>query len=182
MSPTPRRIFTPLVVAGVAASITLPFEAAAQQARPADIATPEAIVTATYDAINRRPGADYDWSRFRSLFLPNARLIPNVQQTSGQFTAMTVDDFVRWVDAGTTVGQPDDRGFAEEEIAHRIERYGVIAQVFSTYQKRFWDDDQILGRGINSFQLVHNGGRWWIAGIVWDEETSGVDIPRRYLP
>lgn len=147
-----------------------------------DVASPEAIVHAAYEAIERAPGENFQWDRFRSLFLPEARLIPNTEQTGGAFRVLSPQDFIDWIDGATVVGGANDKGFAEEEVHHKIERFGDIAHVFSTYQKRFWEDDQILGRGINTFQLVHNQDRWWIAGIVWDEENGAGPIPDTYLP
>ena len=156
--------------------------AQAPAAAPADVATPEAIVLAAYASIARAPGAPYQWDRFRSLFLPNAQLIPNTEQTGGTFTPLTVQGFIDWINRVAPAGADGDQGFAEEEIAHRGERFGDIAHVFSTYQKHFWGADEILGRGINSFQLVLRDGRWWITGIIWDEETGAGPIPPRYLP
>ena len=147
---------------------------------PSDFATPQAIVEAAYAAIQRAPGEAYDWSRFRSLFLPRATLIPNTEQTGGSFVVHTPGSFVDWIDANTVVGGSSDRGFAEEQIHAEVEQYGDIAQVFSTYQKRFYDSDEILGRGINSFQLVRYDGRWWIVGIAWDEEPGAGPIPDAY--
>ena len=147
---------------------------------PKDFSSPQAIVTAAYEAIQRAPGEEYDWTRFRSLFLPQATLIPNTEQTGGTFVVNTPGQFSAMVDSLTVVGGPDDKGFAEEEIHSIVHQYGDVAQVFSTYQKRFWGDDQILGRGINSFQLVRHDGRWWIVGIAWDEETGAGPIPAEY--
>lgn len=163
-------------------SVVLPLAARAQAAaRTSDVQSPEAIVNAAYDAIGRAPGAAFDWDRFRSLFLPSANLIPNTEQTGGAFRVLSVEDFIAWIEAGTNIGGSNDQGFVEKVVANHVERYGDIAHVFSVYQKHLWDSDQILGRGINTFQLVRNGGRWWIAGIAWDEETSGVAIPERYV-
>lgn len=149
---------------------------------PGDVESPEAIVGAAYEAIARAPGEAYDWDRFRSLFLPAACLIPNIEQTGGEFRVLTVQEFIDWIDGVTPVGGPDDRGFAEEAVSNTIERYGDIAHVFSTYRKRYWDGEEIPGRGINSFQLVRHDGRWWIAGIAWDEESGAGPIPEAYLP
>ena len=158
--------------------------AAAQIApRPSDVESPEAIVLAAYDAIARAPGQPFDWDRFRSLFLPDARLIPNTEQRQGSFDVLTTEGFIEWIQAFTPPpGTANDRGFQEEQIAAEIVHYGDVAHVFSTYQKHFWESDEILGRGINSFQLVHNDGRWWIAGIAWDEENGGGPIPAEYMP
>ena len=148
--------------------------------------TPEAVVDAAYAVIQRRPGDRYDWDLFRSLFLPQASLVPNTEQSEGAFTVLTPGGFAAWVDRHTPYGTDQDRGFAEEEVHRVVERYGDVAQVFSTYKKRFYDSDEVLGRGINSFQLVRHDGRWWIVGIVWDEEYGGSEqgggpIPDRYL-
>jgi hypothetical protein len=158
--------------------------AAAQTApRTADVESPEGIVLAAYASIAREPGQPFDWDRFRSLFLPEARLIPNTEQRQGSFDVLTTEGFIEWIQAFTPPpGSANDQGFQEEQVSADVVRYGDVAHVFSTYQKHFWGSDQILGRGINSFQLVHNDGRWWIAGIAWDEENGAGPIPAEYLP
>jgi hypothetical protein len=153
---------------------------ASAQARADDTATPEAIVAATYESIAREPGGPFDWDRFRSLFLPEARLIPNTEQRQGEFTVLTPDDFVDWLAGATVIGGENDRGFAEEGVHNVVEQYGDVAHVFSTYQKHYWGETEILGRGINSFQLVRRDDRWWIVGIVWDEDYAAGPIPERY--
>ena len=154
----------------------------AQDARASDVASPESIVTALYETVQRPPGGRYQWDRLRSLVLPGAWFLPNTEQTDGVARVMSVDDFIAWVDEQTVVGGPDDRGFQEEEIAKTTHRYGDIAQVFSTYQKHYWNDARILGRGINSIQLVWREGRWWVVTVIWDEETGAGPIPGPYLP
>ncbi|MEM1093861.1 MAG: hypothetical protein AAGJ10_04600 [Bacteroidota bacterium] len=148
---------------------------------PNDVISPEAIVAATYKSIERAPGQPYDWERFRALFLPEALMVPNAEQTSGTTQILTPQGFVDWVNKVAPAGQPGDRGFAEEVVNNEIHRFGDVAQVFSTYQKRFYDDPRILGRGINSFQLLFRDGRWWIVSIIWDEEVGAGPIPDRYL-
>jgi hypothetical protein len=150
--------------------------------RPEDVASPEAAILAAYASIARAPGEDYDWARFRSLHLPGALLLPNTEQTGGEPVVWTVDEFVAAVDQATDVGGEQDRGFAEEQVHITVNRYGDIAQAMSTYQKHYWDDDQILGRGINSFNLAYREGRWWIVSIAWDEENGAGPIPEAYLP
>jgi len=174
-------------IAAAAALLTLtvaPADLRGQEADPADVASPEAIVAAAYEAIGRAPGEHIDWTRFRTLFLPEARLIPNLEQTQGEFRVLSPQDFIDWIDGFNrqVVGSPNDRGFYEVGVNNVVERYGDIAHVFSTYVKRFHGDDRVLGRGINSFQLVNRDGRWWIAGIVWDEENGAGPIPADYLP
>ena len=151
------------------------------EADPDDVDSVESIVRAAYEAIQRAPGEDFDWDRFRTLFVPQATLIPNAEQSpGGTFTVYSPESFITTMDSYTTVGGPSDRGFAEEGVHLEVHRYGDVAQAFSTYQKHFWGDDRILGRGINSFQLVYHADRWWIASIAWDEENGAGPIPAEY--
>lgn len=169
---------TALTLAALAA-LAAPLDAQ-EYPRPEDVATPEAAILAAYASLARPPGEKYDWERFRSLHLPSAVLVPNTEQTGGTSRVLTVQGFIDWI------GQPDggdgDRGFAEEQVHIDLDTYGDIAQAMSTYQKHFWEDERILGRGINSFNLVRIDGRWWIASIAWDEENGAGSIPHEYLP
>ena len=45
-------------------------------AKPADVNSVDAIITALYSVISGPKGQPRDWDRMRSLFLPSARLIP----------------------------------------------------------------------------------------------------------
>ena len=149
-------------------------------AAPEDVASIEAIIDATYEAIGRAPGENFDWDRFRSLFLPGATLIPQTEQRGGSLDVLTVQGFIDWIDRATTIGGPNDRGFYEIGFHSQIDRFGDVANVMSSYQKHFHGEDRILGRGINSFQLVWNADRWWITGISWDEENSAGPIPDQF--
>lgn len=180
-------ILTAATLLLAASSLLVPGRAGAQSEsapRPEDVASPEAIVAAAYEAIARRPGEDFNWQP--GLYLPSARLIPNTEQTGGEFLVLSPEEFRQWVDAfyaeHTPIGGPDDKGFQEEQVHAVVERYGDIAHVMSTYQKHYWGSEEILGRGINSFQLVYNDGRWWIASIIWDEESGAGPVPAKYLP
>jgi hypothetical protein len=172
-----------IVRSSLLAALLVPTTGAAQDyPRAEDVASPEAAILAAYASIARAPGEDYDWDRFRSLHLPGALLVPNTEQTGGEPRVLSVQDFIDWADGVTTVGGEGDQGFAEEQVHNTLHRYGDIAQAMSTYQKHLWGDDEILGRGINSFNLVFREGRWWIVSIVWDEEDGAGPIPGDYLP
>ena len=179
-----RKITLAGVAVGVLATALVAGPAGGQEveAMPSDVESPRAIVLATYAAIVREPAKDYDWDRFRTLFLEGALLIPNTEQTEGVFTPLSVEGFIAWVDEVTDLSAATDRGFIEGEINRVEERYGDIAHVFSTYEKHYWGDESVLGRGVNSFQTVRHDGRWWITAIIWDEPIGGEAIPERYLP
>lgn len=174
---------------GVAALITATWamSAAAQSpaARQSDVESPDAIVRALYETVSRAPGKPFQWDRMRTLFLPGALMIPNTEQTRGTFTTHTVESFIRWIDESwqrVGIGGPNDRGFAESHVAGITEQYGDIAHVMSTYEKHRWGDTTVIGRGINSIQMVKKDGRWWVTSIIWDEETGAGPVPPKYLP
>ena len=155
-------------------------QADAPEARPADVASIEAIIAALYDVISGPAGQDRDWNRFRSLFTSGARLIVAAPAPNGRVPSrnMTVEEYV--VSADPFLKRD---GFWEREIARRVERYGNVAHVFSTYESRVNSaDSPPFSRGINSIQLATNGQRWWVVTIFWDFERPGNPIPREYLP
>ena len=147
-------------------------------ARPADVASIDAIIAAVYDVISGPKGQVRDWNRMRSLFIPGARLIPTGRRQDGTFGSrvMTVEDYI--TGSGTML---QDMGFREREIARRTERYGNIAHAFSTYESYRGDETAPFARGINSIQLLNDGSRWWIVTIFWEGERPDNPIPERFL-
>jgi hypothetical protein len=73
-------------------------------------------------------------------------------------------------------------GYIVKEVARKGEGFGKIRQVWSTYEGRHTAaDSKPFVRGINSFQLVNDGKRWWIFSVVWQPETTKVALPAEYL-
>lgn len=157
-----------------------PTPAPAPAPRPEDVATLDAIVKALYASISGPAGEARDWNRFRSLFAPGARLIPLARPANGPVVprALTPDDYVER--SGPFL---EKYGFTEREIARRVDRFGGIAQVFSTYEGKFQAPDApgTPPRGINSIQLAYDGSRWWVVTVFWDSERADNPIPETYL-
>ena len=73
-------------------------------------------------------------------------------------------------------------GFFERSIANRVEEFGDLIEVWSTSELRDAKDDaQPFSRGIDSYQIVHAHGRFWIASLLFDHERAGVTLPAKYL-
>jgi hypothetical protein len=148
-------------------------------ANPADVKSLDAIIRAVYDVISGPVGQKRDWNRFRSLFIPGARLIPAGPKREGAGYAARVLNVEEYV---ARVQNPfNQHGFYETEAARTVEQWGNIAQVFSTYESRHAPGDQPFQRGINSFQLLNDGQRWWVVTIYWQGETKDVPIPPEFL-
>jgi hypothetical protein len=151
-----------------------------KDADPKDVESIDAIMKAVYDVISGDAGKARDWDRFRSLFHKDARLIPSGKnQQTGAIGArvLTPEDYIQR--AGPNL---EKDGFHEREIARRVDQFGNIAQVFSTYASfRKADEKEPFMRGINSFQLLNDGRRWWVVTIYWQQETPENPIPKQYL-
>ena len=136
----------------------------------------DSVTKAVYEVISG-PAGPRNWDRFRSLFAEGARLI--VVRISNGHPAplvMTVDEYVTRSGANMQTN-----AFYESEVARRIETFGNIAHVFSTYESRRAPGDKPFARGINSFQLVKDGDAWKVMTILWDSEREGNAIPEKYL-
>ena len=146
--------------------------------RTADTVSSEAIVAALYDVISGPAGQARDWDRFRGLFAPGARLVPAAPRKDGSApVALSPDDYVtRTSDAFVK------SGFFEREVSRKVDGFGTILHVFSTYEsKRAAADEKPFARGINSIQLMQHGGRWWLVTVMWDQERPDNPIPAKYL-
>ena len=150
------------------------------KANPADVASIDAIITAAYDSISGPAGEKRNWDRERSLYYTGARLIPTAKPGENDDLVpqiLDVDSFIARVEP-YFAGQ----GFYEKEISRRTEQFGHIAHVWSTYESRHnADDPEPFMRGINSIQLFHDGSRWWIVTIYWQQESVVDPIPAKYV-
>jgi hypothetical protein len=147
----------------------------------ADVASIDAIINASYKTISGPAGQKRDWDRQRALFFPGARLIPTAVRPGENESGLApqildVEQYIARVEPLFR-----EKGFYETEVARRTEEFGRIAHVWSTYESRHrTDDPEPFMRGINSFQLFHDGARWWIVNICWQHESAAHPIPEKY--
>jgi hypothetical protein len=139
--------------------------------RPDDVNSLDSILQAIYDVISG-PAGDRDWNRFRSLFVPEARLTSATRIDGSPVRLFDVDGYAHG--AG---GYFKTHAFYESAIANRIQKFGNIAQVFSSYASRTAPNERPFARGVNSIQLFNDGTRWWVLSILWDEETPSNPLP-----
>lgn len=169
----------PILLVTIMGAVNI-FSQNTKEADPKDVGSLDAIMKAVYDVISGDAGEARDWDRFRTLFHKDARLIPtgvNPQTKVAGATTLTPEDYIKR--AGPTLLKD---GFHERELARHVDLYGNIAQVFSTYHAfRKADDKTPFLRGINSFQLLNDGTRWWVMTIYWQAETPENPIPKKYL-
>lgn len=143
-------------------------------ANPNDVSSVDAIIKAVYDVISGPAGEKRNWDRMRTLFMPNARMMPTGR---GMIKTYSVEDYINGL--GPIL---ESNGFFETEIGRRTDQYGNIVQAFSSYESRKTKtDEKPFIRGINSFQLWNDGKRWWILSILWESESKENPIPEKYI-
>jgi hypothetical protein len=142
------------------------------------------LVASLYDVVSG-PAGQRDWDRFRALFVPDGRLAwidPESAATKdapagkGDAVFLTPDTFMQQNDSYFKTN-----GFFERSIVKRVEGFGNLVEVWSTKESRDAKDAKPSSRGIDSFQIVHAHGRFWIASLLFDDERPGVTLPAKYL-
>lgn len=136
--------------------------------KASDVDTVDHLLASLYDVISGPAGKPRDWDRFRSLFVPDGRL---AVIRNGDAVFLTPEMYVERDDPYFKT-----HGFFERGITNRVEEFGNLVQAWSTYESRRADSDrQPFARGVNSLQVVHAQGRFWVASIIFGRGTARVD-------
>ena len=135
---------------------------------------PEGI-PAALDAAITGP-ADKDRACMKALFMPEARLMVLSIAADGapSYKLETLDD---WIARVKTRGHTM---LEEKQLKFRIERYGNIAHLWSSYTLQ--SDGKQVARGINSIQAIKEAGGWRVTGILVQTESVNAPLPKEYLP
>lgn len=170
----------PGITAGILIVLLMPVAgASAQLPAPdsADVRSVVALVEASYQTMNGPAGTPRQWHRDSSLYMPGATFMA-LAQSGGEVnvTRLTADEYRQ-----AQFPRFEKSGLYETEIGRRIERFGNVAQVRSVAVARRTLDGPIEARFVNYFQVYFDGQRWWIAGMVWDEERPDDPIPTAWI-
>ncbi|MBJ6367212.1 hypothetical protein [Snuella sedimenti] len=144
------------------------------------VLTLNGTIKALYKTISGEKEEERNWEFFKYLFHPDAKLIAFGKDVEGtqKVRYMSPNNYIN--NAGKWMVE---NGFIEKEIHKKVEVFGNIAHVFSTYEAYMSKaDTEPFMRGINSIQLLNDGERWWIVNVFWAQETWRTPIPKRYLP
>jgi len=128
-----------------------------------------AVIDEMYDMISG-PAGPRDWSRQANCFLPDSRQVRTWEEDGRPaMLAMGPEEYQRNV-TPFFMANP----FYEVETARRIDLFGNMAHVWSSYEARTSPDDaDVERRGINSIQLFrHPDLGWRIISMIWDNERS----------
>jgi hypothetical protein len=113
-----------------------------------------------------------------SLFTNDGRLIANFGKNPLVFTAAQYVESIR-----SSIRSGQLHSLRERELLRKVDVFGKIAHVLSTYELSMMNKEgKIVRKGLNSIQLVKQGGQWLICSLIWDRETSDLKLPAEYLP
>ncbi|TNJ43054.1 hypothetical protein KFZ70_11770 [Tamlana fucoidanivorans] len=141
--------------------------------------TIDSTIKELYNSISGEKDVPRNWKQFKFLFRKDAKLIPSGKDKNGKWKTlyMSPDDYIK-----SSKDWLVSNGFIEREIKRKVERFGNIAQVFSSYEcYHNNEEERPFMRGVNSIQLLNDGQRWWIINLFWTHETSETPIPDKYL-
>lgn len=152
----------------------------AQKDKYADkVKTIDSTIETLYSVISGEKGEARNWELFKYLFHKDAKLMPSGNNRQGVtgIRYLTTDQYIE-----TSGKWLLENGFFEKEIGRKTDRFGNMAQLFSTYESfRTASDTKPFMRGINSIQILYDGSRWWILNIFWQGETPNQPIPKKYI-
>jgi hypothetical protein len=154
------------------------FEIAIVQPRVEDVGSIDGIVKAFYEVISGGVGVPRQWSRDKTLYIPDIRFV-GMNERGGKIIA-DVMNHQQYAEGANDFFVKE--GFVEKEIHRVVRKFGNMAQVFSTYEFSTSGKQKISGRGVNSIELFFDGKRWWISAVTWEEERPNNPIPKEFLP
>jgi hypothetical protein len=130
-----------------------------------DAESSESIVRTDYALISGRASEKRDWTRWKALLAPGARMIPIESVDGGprKPNVMTPDEYI--ASRSPWLARED---FYEWETAREELRCGQLVHVWSSYEAAHEPNGKLIRKGVNSIQLWNDGTRYWILSVAWD--------------
>lgn len=170
----------PVATAAAARPTQMPGAIAAHpdwpKANPDDVKSSEAIIAALSDSISGEAGKARDWNRFRSLFVPGAgRLVVTRVPKTGpvDLTVLSMEDYIAR-SSGTT-----PQSFYEIPMAYDAQSFGRMTHVYESYGLYHARGEKPYVRGVNSFELLSDGTRFYVLQVYWDTERPDNPLPAK---
>lgn len=145
-----------------------------------NVTTLNSTIASYYNVLSAGKEGERDWALYKHLFHYKAKLIPTSIVNDTLFDAKYLEP-QNYIDSSSE--WLTKNGFIIKEINRETQRFGNMAHVFSTYEAKHSQTDEIpFLRGINSFQMLYDGKRWWIVNLYWSLEHKENPIPKTFLP
>jgi SnoaL-like protein len=131
----------------------------------------ETTVLAVHNVLSG-PAGRCDWRQFEGLFAPDARIVIAGTGTGAMTAKQYAERFTPKFNA---------EDMFERLVAPRVQVYGDVAQVWSTYEGRqASNQERASARGIIGVPLVRIDGQWKVQSLIRQEEDAGHPIPPQF--
>jgi hypothetical protein len=143
-----------------------------------NVSTLDGIIKAYYDVVTVKKGGKVYFERDSLIHWPgvNVGAVSISKNGKPAMHYMSLKEYHRLSDPSL-----EKDGFDEREISRKVEKFGSIYHVWSTYESCNEHNGPIIERGINSIELFNDGARFWILGWFYDGERKDNPIPAEYL-
>ncbi len=143
-----------------------------------EVATLDGIIKAYYDVVTVKKGGTVSYERDSLLHAPGAAVGMAQYDKKGK-VLLKIISLKKFHQLSDSSLQAD--GFYENEIGRKVERFGAVYHVWSTYESKKTAEGTVEDRGINSIELYFDGTRFWILSWFFDTENKDRPIPKKYL-
>jgi hypothetical protein len=146
---------------------------AAPVARSSDVSSPEALLSALHDSVSG-PAGPVDWNRFRSLFLPSARLGSSTTDSKGvaRITLASPEELIK-----SGASERERVPWYEVILVKRIQRFDNIAVAYYSHDNRSSPDGGVVQQSVNVCEMLYDGTRWWILSDIWNVVPKSTKLP-----
>lgn len=111
------------------------------------------------------------------LFTPTGKLIANFARKPVELSVKEYcDNLIKRVRRG------DMEGAKEREVFRKVDIFGNVAQVLSSYELTLIIKGKpVVRRGVNLMQLLKVDRGWLVSSLIWDRENENLKLPSKYL-
>ena len=174
--------FAALIVIGSLAVAPIAAEPP-NQAKPADDAAAvrdiRATLDALYEAFSFDAGGAPDWEGLRKLFLPGASFVDPVKPGTPP-RAVGAEEFLAKFRTWVETTEKAKAGFRERIVAVRLDHFGHVAHAYVTFEGYVPGAAAAETRGLDSIQLLLDGGFWKVASFTTQYESPELPMPARF--
>jgi len=137
---------------------------------------PEVMVASLYTAVSSLAGKAPDWALVRSYFDPDAMIVLRASRDASK--KLDVDGFIQdFVDFYDGIDS-QQRGFKETVVSVNCLEYGNIAHCNVVYEAAILGSERPPQRGLDSWHLMKDAGRWWVVSVINESEPAAGPIPQ----
>ncbi len=132
-----------------------------------DVKSIDAVINAYYDVVSGSSSEPWEFERDNYIHSKNA--VITRLDAKGKAESHTLEaEYI-------PIGLSPKEDFYEIELKRIVSKYGHIAQVWSAFEIRTDPKTETNMRGLNSIQLHHENGRWFIDS--WSCEMESEESP-----